>query len=230
MVHHLGMDLTTALSKLEALGNEKVRERNVKRGAGDTPQFGVMLGDVRKVAKEIGKDHALALQLWDTGNIDARQLAILLLDPKRLPADELDAMVREPGFVQVFDWLDSYVLRKHPDKELLRQRWMDDPHPWAARAGWSLTAERINKQPEGLDLAGLLDRIESEMGAAPPETQWTMNNSLAGIGIHHAPLRERAITIGEELGVFRDYPTPRGCTSPFAPIWITEIVGRGEGA
>ena len=152
-----------------------------------------------------------------------------LLDPKRLSRDELDAMVREPGFVQVFDWLDSYVLRKHPEREPLRQRWLDDSDPWAARAGWSLTAERIGKQPEGLDLAGLLDRIESEMGAAPPETQWTMNNSLAGIGIHHAPLRERAVAIGEELGVFRDYPTPKGCTSPFAPIWITEIVGRGEG-
>src|SRR5690554_1795097 len=229
MVHHLGMDLPTALSKLEALGNEKVRDRNVKRGAGNTPQFGVMLGDIRKVAKEIGKDHGLALELWETGNIDARLLAILLLDPKRLSRDELDAMVREPGFVQVFDWLDSYVLRKHPEREPLRQRWLDDSDPWAARAGWSLTAERIGKQPEGLDLAGLLDRIESEMGAAPPETQWTMNNSLAGIGIHHAPLRERAVAIGEELGVFRDYPTPKGCTSPFAPIWITEIVGRGEG-
>lgn len=229
MLQNLGMDLPTALSKLEALGNRKVRDRNVNRGAGNAPQFGVMLGDIRKVAKEIGKDHDLALQLWDTGNIDARLLAILLLEPKRLSADALDAMVREPGFVQVFDWLDSYVVRKHPEREALRQRWLEDPDPWAARAGWSLTAERINKQPEGLDLEALLARIKSEMGTAPPETQWTMNNSLAGIGINHAPLRERAIAIGEELGVFRDYPTPKGCTSPFAPLWIAEMVGRNEG-
>lgn len=220
------MDLSTALSRLEALGNEKVRARNVERGAADLPQFGVMLGNIRKLAKEIGRDHELALELWDTGNIDARLLAILLLDVRRLSREELDAMVRDPGFVQVFDWLDSYVVRKHPDKEQLRQEWMTASDPWAARAGWSLTAERIGKAPQGLDLPGLLDRIEAEMAAAPPETQWTMNNSLAGIGIHHAPLRERAIAIGEELGVFRDYPTPKGCTSPFAPLWIAEMARR----
>src|SRR5690606_19537793 len=138
----------------------------------------------------------LALELWATGNIDARQLALLLMAPKRLSPDELDGLVRDAGFVQVFDWLDSYIVRKHADKEALRQKWLADENPWAARAGWSLTAERIGKAPEGLDLAALLDRIEAEMATAPAETQWTMNNSLAGIGIHHAHLRERAVRIG----------------------------------
>lgn len=229
-VHHVPMNLTTALSKLEALGNEKVRARNLKRGAGDMPQFGVQLGHVRKLAKEIGADHELALELWGTGNIDARQLAILLMNPKELTRNQLDELVRDPGFVNVFDWLDSYIVRKHPDKEAMRQEWLNDSNPWAARAGWSLTAERIGKQPEGLDLPGLLDRIEREMAAAPAETQWTMNNSLAGIGIHHAELRQRAVDLGEHLGVFRDYPTPKGCTSPFAPIWIAEMVRRQESA
>ncbi|MFA5552782.1 MAG: DNA alkylation repair protein [Trueperaceae bacterium] len=222
------MNLATALSKLEAMGNEKVRARNVKRGAGSMPQFGVQLGHVRKLAKEIGADHELALELWGTGNIDARQLAVLLMDPKQFTREGLDVLVRDPGFVNVFDWLDSYIVRKHPEKEALRQAWLEDPNPWAARAGWSLTAERIGKQPEGLDLPGLLDRIEREMASSPAETQWTMNNCLAGIGIHHPEHRVRAIRIGEELGVYRDYPTPKGCTSPFAPIWITEMVSRQE--
>ncbi|MFO7546898.1 MAG: DNA alkylation repair protein, partial [Trueperaceae bacterium] len=111
--------LTSTLTKLEALGDEKVRALNRKRGAGDA-QYGVRLGDVRKVAKEIKTDHALALELWDTGVLEARLLAILLLEPKRLKRDELDAMVRAPGFVQVADWLDSYVTRQHPEKEALR--------------------------------------------------------------------------------------------------------------
>lgn len=64
------------------------------------------------------------------------------------------------------------------------------------------------------------------MGAAPPETQWTMNAVLAAIGIHHSKLRNRAIAIGERLGVYRDYPCSKGCISPFAPIWINELVKR----
>ncbi|MHC4427074.1 MAG: DNA alkylation repair protein, partial [Planctomycetota bacterium] len=46
------------------------------------------------------------------------------------------------------------------------------------------------------------------------------------IGIHFPDHRERAIAIGETLGVYRDYPVSKGCTSPFAPIWINEMVRR----
>jgi 3-methyladenine DNA glycosylase AlkD len=53
-----------------------------------------------------------------------------------------------------------------------------------------------------------------------------MNHCLAQIGIEHPDHRARALAIGERLGVFRDYPTPRGCTSPYAPTWITEMVRR----
>lgn len=74
--------------------------------------------------------------------------------------------------------------------------------------------------------ATFLDRIETEMDDAAPEVQWTMNNCLAGIGIHFSEHRERAIAIGEKLGVYRDYAVPKGCTSPFAPIWINEMVRR----
>jgi hypothetical protein len=48
----------------------------------------------------------------------------------------------------------------------------------------------------------------------------------AGIGIHFPALRQRALTIGETLGIYRDYPVPKGCTSPFAPIWINGMVRR----
>lgn len=82
------------------------------------------------------------------------------------------------------------------------------------------------KSPEGLDLGGLLDRIEREMGGAPKMAQWTMNYVLAEIGIRFPEHREQAIAIGERLGVFRDYPTSKGCTSPFVPIWIREMVAR----
>ena len=220
--------LKEALAQLEALGNEKVRAQNSKNGAGDN-QFGVRLGDIRKLATKIKTNHALAVALWETGNIDARLLAILLINPKNLSGDELDRMVRSVGFAQVADWLNSYVVKKYPDKETLRQRWMADDDPWAARAGWSLTSERIGKNPEGLDLLALLDRIESEMGDAAPEAQWTMNFCLAGIGIHFPKYRKRAIAIGETLGIYRDYPVSKGCTSPFAPIWIKEMVSRQGG-
>ena len=153
-------------------------------------------------------------------------MAILLIKPTDLSANEVDRLVRSVTFGWVADCLTNYVVKQHPDKETLRQRWMADDDRWAARAGWQLTAGRVVKSPEGLDLAALLDRIEKEMGAAAPEVQWTMNMCLAEIGIHFPKLRKRAIAIGEKLGIYRDYPVSKGCTSPFAPIWINAMVSR----
>jgi 3-methyladenine DNA glycosylase AlkD len=217
--------LVETLRQLESMGNAGVRAHNAKNGAGDK-QFGVKHGDIRVLAKAIKADHQLALSLWETGNIDAQYLAILLIKPKDLSAKEMDRLVRSVTFGWVADWLNNYVVKRHPDKETLRQEWMATDDRWAARAGWSLTAERVVKNPEGLDLPGLLDRIESEMGNADPVVQWTMNSTLAELGINFPKLRKRAIAIGETLGIYRDYPVSKGCTSPFAPIWINFMVSR----
>ena len=224
------MTLKDTLRELESLGNADVRAQNAKSGAwgpgaGDN-QFGVKHGDIRALAKKIKADHQLALSLWETGNIDAQYLAILLIKPKDLSAKEVDRLVRSVTFGWVADWLTNYVVKQHPDKETLRQEWMATDDRWAARAGWGLTAERVVKSPEGLDLPALLDRIESEMGTADPVVQWTMNSALAEVGIHFPKLRKRAIAIGEKLGIYRDYPVSKGCTSPFAPIWINAMVSR----
>lgn len=219
------MKLEEVLKQLEALGNENTRKQNTKQGAPDN-QFGVKLGDLRKVAKQIKTNHQLALELWNTGNVDARFLSILIMNTNVLTADELDALVCSVKFTRVADWLNSYVINKHPEKEELRLKWLKSADVMAARSGWSLTYERVNKSPEGLDIPAILDRLEKEMGNAAPEVQWTMNFTLAAIGIDFAEHRERAIAIGESLGLYRDYPVSKGCTSPFAPIWINEMVAR----
>jgi len=197
--------LEEALRQLESLGNAGVRAQNAKSGpmgsgAGDN-QFGVSRGDIRKLANKIKTNHELALALWKTGNVDAQFLATLLLEVKLLSADELERMVKSATFMWVADWLHSYVLKEHADMETLRKQWMTSPDRWAARAGWQLTAGRVAKSPEGLDLETLLDRIEKELAAAVPEVQWTMNMCLAEIGIHFPKHRKRAIAIGEQLGI-----------------------------
>ena len=219
------MTLNDALKQLKALGNEATRKHNTKWGAGDN-QFGVKHGDIRALAKKAGPSPDLAAALWDTGNVDAQLLAALLFKPKALSAEQVDARVRSISFAHVADWLISYVVKPHADKEKLRLRWMTDADRWAARAGWALTAERVVKTPAGLDPPALLDRVEAEMGGADPVVQWTMNGALAEIGIHFPKLRKRAVAIGEKLGVFRDYPVSKGCTSPFAPIWIAAMASR----
>lgn len=134
------MNLKEALDKLESLGDEKRRAFNVKNGAGKAKQFGVQTGDIRALAKKIKANHALALDLWKTGNIDAQLLAILLMKPKSVSAAEIDMMVRAARFMWVADWLNAYIVKEQPptDKEALRIKWMEDADVGRlARAGTS---------------------------------------------------------------------------------------------
>jgi 3-methyladenine DNA glycosylase AlkD len=219
------MTLKDALKELKALGNEKVRAMHVKNGAVQE-LFGVKMGDIRNVAKKIKTDHKLALELWKTENIDAQLLALLVIDPKQLTLKELDEMAGLIRFGWVSDWFASYVLKDHPEKDKLREKWMRSKDPWKARLGWSLMAGRVTREAEGLDLEEILSELEKKMPKADPAVQWTMNNTLAAIGINHPRLRTRAVAIGEKLGIYKDYPVSKGCTSPFAPVWINEMVKR----
>jgi 3-methyladenine DNA glycosylase AlkD len=219
------MTVDEILTQLESLGDDARRKHNTKAGAPDN-QFGVKLGDLRAIAKKLKTNHDLALELWDTGNVEAQLLATLIIKPRSLSADELDKLTRSVTCSQVADWLNSYVVAEHPDKESLREGWMKAKDRWAARAGWHFTSSRVNKGGDGLDLPALLDRIEEEMPRAMPEVQWTMNNTLGAIGIHHPDLRKRAVAIGEKIGLYRDWPVSKGCTPPYVPVWVDAMVKR----
>nr|WSW49208.1 DNA alkylation repair protein [Streptomyces sp. NBC_01001] len=212
------------LAELAALEDPKAREVNEKHG----DDHGVNLGKLRALAKRLKTQQELACGLWETDDTAAKLLAILICRPKAFERDELDTMVRQARTPKVHDWLVNYVVKKNPHSEELRVAWFADLDPVVASAGWALTTERVAKKPEGLDLTGLLDVIEAEMKDAPDRLQWAMNHCLAEIGIDHAEHRARAIDIGERLEVLKDYPTSPGCTSPFAPIWITELVRRQQ--
>lgn len=217
--------LDDVMTELAELADPRILAVNQRHG----DDHAVNLTRLRAVAKRLRKNHPLALQLWSTGDSAARLLALLVCRPREFSAAELDAMLREARTRKVHDWLVGYVVGKGPHAEELRVAWLADPDPVVASAGWALTADRVVKKPAGLDLPALLDRIDAEMAGAHEREQWEMNACLARIGIENPELQPRALEIGERLGVLRDYPTPPGCTSPYAPTWIAEMVRRKEG-
>lgn len=219
-----GTTVDEVMAELAALEDPRVRAVNERHG----DDHGVNLTKLRAVAKRLKTQQDLAHQLWETGDTAARLLALLICRPKAFERDELDAMVRETRTPKVHDWFVNYVVKKSPHAEDLRAAWLADPDPVVASAGWALTADRVVKKPDGLDLTGLLDVIEAQMKDAPDRLQWAMNSCLAQIGIEHPEHRARALEIGERLGVLKDYPTPPNCTSPFAPVWIMEMVRRRD--
>lgn len=215
-------DLDEVMSRLAEMEDPAVRAVNLKH----SDEHGVNLSRLRGLAKELKKQPDLARQLWATSDSSARLLAILISRPKDFSADEYAAMMRQARTPKEQDWLLNYLVAKSSDSEELRRRWFEDPA--VASAAWALTSTRVAKDPEGLDIEDLLDRIEADMKHAPERLQWAMNTCLGTIGIHRPEHRARVLDIGERLEVLKDYPTPRGCVSPYVPLWVAEIVSRQE--
>ena len=221
-------DVRDALSRLADPDIMHVNHRH-----GD--DHAVNLTKLRAVAKETGTGraaavkHEIGMALWQTGDSACRLVATLLVRPKALDTDTLDEMLRDARTPKVHNWLLSYVVMKSGRADELQARWFDDLDPTVASAGWALTTQRLVKRGDEVssaEIGGLLDTIESTMADSGERLQWAQNECLAQIGIHHPEFRDRAVSIGERLGVLKDYPTPKNCTSPYAPAWIAEIVSR----
>ena len=212
-------------AQLEAWGSEKVRATYAKRGAGEN-LFGVKMGDLRGLAKAIGTDHALALQLWETGNEDARMLACLIMDPAALTESQIEAMLTPLTYITLIDELVE-VIAQTPHAETLRLRWMPSPEECVGRAGWGLLAERfVAKKFQDLDIGAILAVIAAEILAAPVRKQEKMTQVQVEIAIRLPEYRDACIALGERLGRFDQRPVPKGCTPFYAPDWIAAILAR----
>src|SRR6185436_2071738 len=89
-----GMSLEEAMRALEKAGSEQTRKTYARHGAKE-PMFGVSFATLKTLVKKIGVNHELALELWDTGNHDARILALKLADPAKVTSSDLDRWAGE---------------------------------------------------------------------------------------------------------------------------------------
>ena len=116
------MDLHSVMKQLKTWEDPRMRAVNAKHGAGDN-QFGVNLGKLRGLAGKIKHDHTLALELWKSGNIDAMNLATLIMDPKQLTQPEVETLAKDLSYYTTTDWFVKNVIKALPFKGELCRKW-----------------------------------------------------------------------------------------------------------
>ena len=197
---------------------------------------GTKLGDLRKIAKELKRDHALAMELWQTGELLPRQLAILLMDKKKLTQeviDELDAAIREHPPDErdhLSDWLMANQLSKDKKTVALMKSWRQSASPMQRRLFWYHQARLrwMGKPPPDDDSAALLDHVEADLAGEAPEVQWAMNFMAGWIGVFEPELRARCVALGEAHGLYEDERVPKNCTPAYLPEFIRIEAGKRE--
>jgi len=191
------------------------------------------LGDLRKIANVIKKDHELALELWSTKGYLARQLAILLMDKKLLSEEIIDGLVsdieqhREDEKLQLIDWLMANQLAKDKRTIALMESWENSISPLQRRTFWYHQARlRWVGQTPPPNSEELLSKIETRIENEVSEVQWAMNFTAAQIGIFQEIFRTRCINIGEQTGLYKDEMVAKNCTPNYLPKFIAIQVAK----
>jgi uncharacterized protein YqeY len=154
------VDLQSVMKQLKAWEHPKMRAVNAKHGAGDN-QFGVNLGKLRGLAGRIKRDHTLALELWRSGNIDAMNLATLIMDPKQLTQPEVEKLAKDLSYYTTTDWFVKNVIRTLPFKGELCRKWAASKDEYIGRAGWTLMAGQLDdNDPEAL--LGVIEKMTKQ--------------------------------------------------------------------
>ena len=201
----------------------KTRTTEIIQRLGENPK----LGDLRSIAREIKKDHLLAMELWATGQFHPMMLAILIMDKKELSPSLVDSMFADMAKkdydqrLQLADWLMANQLTKDKKTLDLILSWKDDSKPLKRRIFWYYQGRlRWMGQPSPANTKDLLVEIEQNIAGEAPEVQWAMNFTAGWIGIFEPTLRQRCISIGENTGLFKGEMVSRGCTPNYLPEFI----------
>lgn len=198
-------------------------------------QGNLRMGDIRKHAKEIKKDHDLAMELWSTGEYAPRLLATLIFDKKLLTEKVIDQLASdmlehdEDERSKLADWLMANQLAKDKKLVSLMVTWQTNPSPILRRLFWYHQARLrwVGKTPPD-NTADLVDSLEKDLAHAEPEVQWAMNFCAGQIGIHEPEYRSRCIRLGEALGLYKDERVAKNCTPSYLPEFIRIEVAKRE--
>jgi 3-methyladenine DNA glycosylase AlkD len=184
------------------------------------------LGDLRNIAKDIKKDHQLAIELWSTKHFFARQLAILIMDKKLLTEEVIDNLVSDINQhnqnekLQLIDWLMANQLTKDKKTIALLESWEVNQSSLKRRIYWYYQGRLRWTGQIQLNSEGLLSKIENRIEKELPEVQWAMNFTTGWIGVYEKKYRSRCVELGEKTGLYKGKMVSKGCTPEYLPEFI----------
>ena len=220
------MNLDQTLQQLESRGTEQNRKVYRRHGVSDN-LYGVSYAHQRKLAKTIRRNHPLALELWGSGNHDARILATFIADPAQADDTLLESWVAD---------LDSYVLTdafaafvgKAARCQVKAEQWRNAAGEWHGRAGWHLVSHLAMQNPDLPDawFIAHLDTIEREIHTRQNRVRDAMNNALIAIGIRNPALESLALAAAARIGKVEVDHGQTGCKTPDAATYIQRTLAR----
>ena len=181
------MNKKQVLSELKSLGNENTVKIYSRHGA-DGDFFGVKVGDLKKVAKKIKGEQELALELYNSGNLDAMYLAGLVADGSKMTKAELRRWASKARWYMVSEYSVAWVASESKHGWDLGLEWIEKKSEHLASAGWATLVAWISvRNDDELDkkkIKSLLKRVKREIHKSKNRVRYTMNGFVIGVGTY----------------------------------------------
>ena len=217
------MSLAETMRALEKAGSAQARKTYLRHGAKE-PMFGVSFATLKTLVKRIGVDHELARALWDTGNHDARILALKVADPAKVRPSDLDRWAR--GTCTRFcGGYAAMLAAESPHGAAKAREWAASDDSTLRAAGWTLTgflASLDETTPDDWFLQRLA-QIEKSIHAASNAERETMNMALITIGGRSPALRKAATAAARRIGKVEVDYGDTACKTPEAVPYIEKM-------
>ena len=195
------------LDQLHALANTKSLPGMARFGIETSGgRLGISIPRLRKIAKESGKDHKLALALWDTAIPEARILATMVDDPAQVTNAQMNDWVRDLNSWDICDQACSNLFDKTPFAWEKISEWAADESEFVRRAGYVMIACLAVHDKSAPDQAFTAVFPIITAGATDPRNfvKKAVNWAVRGIGKRSLPLNKAAITLSEEILAIND--------------------------
>jgi 3-methyladenine DNA glycosylase AlkD len=189
--------------------------------------FGVRFGDLFKLMKRIDVDHPLARELWATGNLDARNLAMKIADPLEISAADLDRWAIENELRMCGLYVATLAAESPHGRAKLRE-WLRAKDERLLATGWTLLG-RLSDLDESFPEDELLRRvaeIERSIHAAPDEVRGDMNRALITLGGHSPALRKAVVAAARRIGPVSVDQGDTACKTPDAAETVEKAWAR----
>jgi 3-methyladenine DNA glycosylase AlkD len=222
------MSYKEIMAELKAMGtaqNVKIYRRHGAVGE----LYGVSFANLGSLKKKIKVDHALAEQLWKSGNHDARTLATMIADPARFTVAAANTWVKELNSHVLADLL-AGLLAKSPAAKSRLAQWTKAPDEIVRQFGYALLAAmlRDNADLSDSECAGFMATIEKEIHGSPNWARHSMNMALAAIGIYKPALRVKALETAARIGKVEVDHGETSCKTPDAADYIKKAAAHAK--
>ena len=192
---------TAVLRELKELADPKVRAKMAYFGVHAAKAHGISAPLLHQFAKQIGKDHRLAQQLWTTGIHEAQVLATLIGEPEKITAAEMDRWARDFDSWDVVDAACRYLYSDAKPAWEKIYSWSSRPEEFVKRAAFSLAAYLSYRDKEAQDaqFVKFLGVVEREAHDERNFVRKAVNWALRQIGKRNLNLNQSAIRAGERI-------------------------------